>query len=98
MGGWYLLVYSYSSNQLKIKTLRTYLLTYLPTYLLTRLLTYLLNLLSGYFYHSSFTSKFLNRIFLRILFVAGERKINKIYQRQLKLHNRLWAFSQFYRH
>ena len=31
MGGWYLLVYSYSFNQLKIKILLTYLL--LKTYL-----------------------------------------------------------------
>ena len=31
MGGWYLLVYSYSFNQLKIKILLTYLLTYLLT-------------------------------------------------------------------
>ena len=34
MGGWYLLVYSYSFNQLKTKILLTYLLTYLLYFIL----------------------------------------------------------------
>ena len=51
------------------------------------------NLLNGYFYYSSFISNFLNRYFWELLFVAGERKINKIYERKLKLGDRLWALE-----
>ena len=51
------------------------------------------NLLSGYFYYSSFISNFLNRYFWELLFLAGERKINKIYERKLKLGDRLWALQ-----
>ena len=43
------------------------------------------NLLNSYFNYSSFISNFLNRCFQELLFVAGERKVNKIYQRKLKL-------------
>ena len=35
----------------------------------------------------------LNRYFEEILFVAGERKTNKIYQRKLKLGDRLWSIN-----
>ena len=48
MGGWYLLVYNYSSNQLKIEILLTFLLLYLLNYLLTYLLSYLLTYLLIY--------------------------------------------------
>ena len=54
------------------------------------------NLLNGYFYYSSFISNFLNRNFQELLFVAGERKINKIYQRKLKLGDRFWALEIAY--
>ena len=54
------------------------------------------NLLNGYFYYSSFISIFLNRYFQELLFVAGEKKINKIYQRKLKLADRLWALEIAY--
>ena len=54
------------------------------------------NLLNGYFYYSSFISKFLNRYFQELLFVAGERKIKKMYQRKLKLADRLWALEIAY--
>ena len=53
------------------------------------------NLQNGYFYYSSFISNFFNRYFQE-LFVAGERKINKIYQRKLKLADRLWALEIAY--
>ena len=53
-------------------------------------------LLRGYFYHSSFISKFLTRSFWELLFVTGERKINKIYKRKLKLGDRLWALEIAY--
>ena len=51
------------------------------------------NLLNGYFYYSSFISNFLNRYFQELLFVAGKKKINKIYQRKLKLADRLWVLK-----
>ena len=54
------------------------------------------NLLNGYFYYSSFISKFLNRYFQELLFVAGERKIKKMYQQKLKLAYRLWALEIAY--
>ena len=54
------------------------------------------NLLNGYFYYSSFISIFLNRYFQELLFVASEKKINKIYQRKLKLADRLWALKIAY--
>ena len=37
------------------------------------------NLLSSYFYYSSFAPIFLNRNFSEFLFLATDRKINKIY-------------------
>ena len=54
------------------------------------------NLLDGYFYYSSFISNFLNRYFQELLFVAGKRKNSKIYQRKLKLADRLWALEIAY--
>ena len=54
------------------------------------------NLLNGYFYYSSFISKFLNRYFQELLFVAGERKIKKMYQQKLKLAYRLSALEIAY--
>ena len=54
------------------------------------------NLLNGYFYYSSFISKFLNRYFQELLFVAGERKIKKMYQQKLKLAYRLLALEIAY--
>ena len=39
--------------------------------------------------------KFFEQIF-ELLFVAGDRKINKIYQRKLKLGDRLWALEIAY--
>ena len=54
------------------------------------------NLLNGYFYYSSFISKSMNRYFQELLFVAGERKIKKMYQRKLKLADRLWALEIAY--
>ena len=54
------------------------------------------NLLDGYFYYSSFVSNFLNRYFQELLLVAGERKINKVYQQKLKLDDRLWALQIAY--
>ena len=54
------------------------------------------NLLNGYFYYSSFISDFLSKYFQELLFVAGERKIYKIYQRKLKLADKLWALEIAY--
>ena len=54
------------------------------------------NLLSGCSYYSSVISNFLNTYFQELLFVAGERKINKIYQRALKLGDRLWELEIAY--
>ena len=38
----------------------------------------------------------MNRYFQELLFVAGERKIKKMYQRKLKLADRLWALEIAY--
>ena len=54
------------------------------------------NLLNGYFYYSSFISDFLSKYFQELLFLAGERKINKIYQRKLKLADKLWSLEIAY--
>ena len=54
------------------------------------------NLLNDYFCYSFFISNFLNRYFQELLFVAGESKINNIYQRKLKLADRLWALEIAY--
>ena len=54
------------------------------------------HLLNDYFFYSSFTQNFLNRNFSKFLFLAGDRKINKIYQRKLKPGNGLWALEIAY--
>ena len=51
------------------------------------------NLLNGYYCYSYFTPNFLNQYFSELLFLVGERKINKIYQRKLKPSDRLWALE-----
>ena len=51
------------------------------------------NLLNGYFYYSYFTPKFLKIYFSELLFLAGDRKLNKIYQRKLKAGDRLWTLE-----
>ena len=40
--------------------------------------------------------RFFEQIFSELLFVAGERKIYKIYQRKLKLGDKLWALEIAY--
>ena len=51
------------------------------------------NLLNGYFYYNYFTQNFSNQYFSELLFLVGDRKVNKIYQRKLKSGNRLWALG-----
>ena len=51
------------------------------------------DLLNDYFYYSCFTPKFLNRYFLELLFLADDRKINRIYQQKLKPEDRLWVLE-----
>ena len=51
------------------------------------------NLLNGYFYYSYFTLNFSNRYFSEFLFLVGDRKISKMYQRKLKSGDRLWALE-----
>ena len=40
-----------------------------------------------------FKPNFSNRHFSELLFLAGDRKINKIYQRKLKSGDKLWALE-----
>ena len=54
------------------------------------------NLLNSYFYYNSFTQNFLNGFFSELLFLAGDRKVNKIYQRKLKPGDRLWGLETDY--
>ena len=49
------------------------------------------NLLKGYFSYNYFTPIFSNRYFSELVFLVGDWKINKIYQRKLKPGDRLWA-------
>ena len=51
------------------------------------------NLLKDFFYCSSFTPNFLNRYFSELLFLAGDIKLNKIYQLKLTPGDRLWELE-----
>ena len=51
------------------------------------------NLLKGYFYYSYFTPNFWNRYFAEFIFLAGDRKTNKIYRRKLKAGDRFWELE-----
>ena len=46
-----------------------------------------------YFCYNYFTPIFSNRYFSELLFLIGDRKINKIYQRKSKSDNRLWPLE-----
>ena len=43
-----------------------------------------------FFYYNYFTPNFSNQYFSELLFLVGDRKIRKIYQRKLKSGDRLW--------
>ena len=49
------------------------------------------NLLNGYYNY--FTLNFSKRYFSELLFLVGDRKINKIYQLKLKPGDRLWVLE-----
>ena len=51
------------------------------------------NLLKDFFYCSSFTPNFLSRYFSELLFLAGDIKLNKIYQLKLTPGDRLWELE-----
>ena len=53
------------------------------------------NLLSGHFFYNYFTPNFSHRYFSELLFLVGDRKINKIHQQKLKSGDRLWKL-RFY--
>ena len=53
------------------------------------------HLLNSCFYYNYFTPIFSNLYFLELLFLVGDRKINKIYQSKLKSADRLWAANYF---
>ena len=53
------------------------------------------NLLNSYFYYNYFTPNFSNRYFSKLLYLVGDRKINKMYQRKLKSGDGLWRSKLF---
>ena len=54
------------------------------------------HLLNSCFYYNYFTPIFFNLYFLELLFLVGDRKINKIYQSKLKSADRLWAYRKLF--
>ena len=59
-------------------------------------LLYMEHLLNSCFYYNYFTPIFSNLYFLELLFLVGDRKINKIYQSKLKSADRLWAYCKLF--
>ena len=51
------------------------------------------NLLNFFFYYYNFTPNISNWYIKVLLFLVGNRKINKIYQGKLKSADRLWALE-----
>ena len=51
------------------------------------------NLLISFFKLNYFIPNFSNQYFSKFLFLVGDRKINKIYQRKIKSDDKLWALK-----